>query len=44
MPEIRVDFSFLVGIQMCRALVEKQDLWSAIERARKQYSLFLTAR
>src|SRR3954470_24099501 len=38
-PEIRIDFLFLLGVEMCRALVQKQDLWSAIERARKQYSL-----
>jgi hypothetical protein len=44
MPEIGIDFFFLVGVEMCCALVQKQDLWSAIERARKQYSLFLPAR
>jgi hypothetical protein len=44
MPEIRIDFFFLVGIKMCRTLVKKQDFWSAIEGTRKQYSLFLPAR
>src|SRR5215813_13251712 len=35
-PQIVVDLAFLLDVQVCGALVEKQDLGTAIKRAREQ--------
>src|SRR3954470_20460226 len=43
-PEAVIDLSFILDIEVCRALVKEMNLWLSVERSRKQHSLLLAAR